>query len=95
MQLRNFYGKISLIGGVKMEQKELLDWAIKGITAEISGIEKSIRKGKQYLELYRNGGFPKTGKTPDEVRKIISEKQKQIEILDKKRFDLSWERDVE
>lgn len=78
-----------------MEQKELLKWAMKGITAEINEIEKTIRKGKQYLELYRNGGFPKTGKTPDEVRKIISEKQKQIEILDKKRFDLSWERDVE
>lgn len=80
---------------MKMEQKELLKWAMKGITAEINEIEKTIRKGKQYLELYRNGGYPRTGKTPDEVRKIISEKQKQIEILDKKRFDLSWERDVE
>lgn len=80
---------------MKMEQKELLKWAIKGITTEIDELEKTIRKGEKYLEEYRQGKQMKTKKTPEEIKKIISEKKKQIEALDKKRFDLSWEKDVD
>lgn len=78
-----------------MERKELLEWAIKGITTEISELEKTIRKGEKYLEEYQKGKQPGTKKSPEEIKKIIFEKKKQIEILDKKRFNLSWERDVE
>lgn len=78
-----------------MEQKELLSWAIKGLYAEIQELEKTIKKGEKYLEEYRKGKQMRTKKTPEEIKKIILEKKKQIEILDKKRFDLSWERDVE
>lgn len=93
--LRHFYGKISLIGGMKMEQKELLSWAIKGIIAEIDELENTIRKGEEFLEEYRKGIRPKTSVTPQEIKKIIADRKEQIEILDKKCFDLSWERDVE
>lgn len=78
-----------------MERKELLMWAIKGITMEIDELEKTIRKGEKYLEEYQQGKQMKTKKLPDEIKNIIQEKKKQIESLDKKRFDLSWERDVE
>lgn len=78
-----------------MERKELLKWAIKGLSAEIDELEKTIRKGEKYLDEYRKGKQPKSKKTPDEIKNIIKEKKKQIESLDKKRFDLSWERDVE
>lgn len=78
-----------------MKRKELLTWAIKGLSAEIEELDKSVQKGKKYLEEYRNGGQPKTEKTPEEIEKIIFEKKKQFEILVKKRFDLSWELDVE
>ena len=80
---------------MKMKRKELLKWAIKGLSAEIDELDKSVQKGKKYLEEYRNGGQPKTEKTPEEIEKIIFEKKKQFEILVKKRFDLSWELDVE
>ena len=78
-----------------MEQKELLSWAIKGIYAEIQELEKTIQKGEKYLEEYRKGKQMRTKKSPEEIKKIIFEKKKQIELLDKKRFDLSSERDVE
>jgi hypothetical protein len=83
------------IGGIKMERKELLTWAIKGLSAEIDELDGTIRKGKKHLEEYRQGKQMQTKKTPEEIKTIIQEKQKQIELLDKKRFDLSWERDVE
>lgn len=78
-----------------MKRKELLTWAIRGLSEEIYDLEKSIQKGNKYLEVYRQGGQPKTEKTPEEIEKIISEKKKQFELLVKKRYDLSWERDVE
>ena len=78
-----------------MERKELLMWAIKGLSAEIDELDRTIRKGKKYLEEYRQGTQMQTKKTPEEIKNIIQEKQKQIETLDKKRFNLSWERDVE
>ena len=78
-----------------MKQKELLMWAIKGLSAEIDELDRSVQKGKKYLEEYRQGTQPKTEKTPEEIEKIIEEKKKQFELLVKKRFDLSWELDVE
>jgi hypothetical protein len=80
---------------MKMERDELLKWAIKGLSAEIDELDKTVRKGKGYLTDYYIGKQPKTKATPEEIEKIILEKQKQIESLDKKRFNLSWERDVE
>lgn len=78
-----------------MKRDELLTWAIRGLSEEIYVLEKSIQRGKRYLEVYQQGGQPKTEKTPEEIEKIIAEKKKQFELLVKKRFDLSWERDVE
>ena len=78
-----------------MEHNELLKWAIKGLSAEIDELDKTVRKGKGYLTDYYIGKQPKTKATPEEIKKIVKEKEKQIEALDKKRFDLSWERDVE
>ena len=80
---------------MKMKRKELLEWAIKGLSVEIEELDRSVQKGKKYLEEYQQGIQPKTEKTPEEIEKIISEKKKQFELLVKKRFDLSWELDVE
>lgn len=78
-----------------MKQDELLKWAVKGIMAEIDGIEKTVNQGKQLLLQYERGQKPKTTKTPDEIREIIQEKKAEIERLDKMRFDLTWEIEVE
>lgn len=78
-----------------MDNKELTKWAIKGLTAEIDEIEKSVNRGKQFLLQYERGQQPKTPKTPDEIKQIIRDKKAEIEKLDKMRFDLDWELAVE
>ena len=74
-----------------MERKELLEWAINGLHAEIAKLEKDINTGKQLLLQYERRQKPKTTKTPEEIKEIIYQKREEIEILDKKRFGLTWE----
>ena len=74
-----------------MKQKDLIAWAVKGIGAEIDGIEKAVNQGKRYLLEYEQGKQPKTPKTPDEIRQIIGEKKAEIERLYKMKQDLTWE----
>lgn len=78
-----------------MNETELMKWAVKGLSAEIDELEKTVNQGKRYLSEYEQGGKPKTPKTPDEIREIIRDKQAEIERLDKMKFDLKWELDVE
>ena len=78
-----------------MNTTELMKWAVKGLAAEIDELEKAVNQGKRYLLEYERGEKPKTPKTPDEIRQIIREKQAEIEKLDKMKFDLKWEIDVE
>lgn len=78
-----------------MNKTELMKWAVKGLAAEIDELEKTINKGNRYLAEYENGGSPKTPKTPEEIKAIIREKKAEIEKLDKMKFDLNWELDVE
>ncbi len=78
-----------------MNEKDLIKWAVKGIAAEIDGLEKTVNQGKQLLLQYERGQKPKTTKTPDEIREVIQEKKAEIERLAKMRFDLTWELEVE
>ena len=78
-----------------MNQKDLIAWAVKGIGAEIDGLEKTINQGKQLLLQFERGEKPKTTKTPYEIEQIIREKRAEIEKLSKMRFDLTWELEVE
>ena len=74
-----------------MKHTELIEWAVKGLSAEIDSIEKAVNQGKRYLLEYEQGKQPKTPKTPDEIRQIIQEKQTEIERLYKMKQDLVWE----
>ncbi len=76
---------------MKMKHTELIEWAVKGLSAEIDSIEKAVSQGKQYLLQYEKGQQPKTPKTPDEIRQIIGEKKAEIERLYKMKQDLVWE----
>lgn len=78
-----------------MNQTELMKWAVKGIRAEIDSLEKTINHGKQLLLQYERGQQPKTPKTPAEIREVIQEKRAEIERLDRMRFNLTWELEVE
>ena len=78
-----------------MNEKDLYKWAIVGLRAEIDKLEKDINRGKRLLLEYERGQQPKTTKTPQEIKEVIAEKRAEIERLDKERFNLSWELDVE
>lgn len=73
-----------------MTEYEVYKWAVKGLRAEIDKLEKDVSIGKQFLLEYEKGGKPKTPKSPQEIKEIISKKKEEIEELDKKRFNLEW-----
>lgn len=78
-----------------MNQRELLDWAIKGLLAEIEEHERQVRRGQKYLNDIRNGKPVKTPKTEVEIIEIINKKNELIEELSRKKSVLEWIRDVE
>lgn len=77
-----------------LTEKQILQYAIKGLTADIDELEKTVNKGKQYLLQYEKGEQPKTPKSPDEIKAIIAEKQVEIEKLSEIKFDLKWKIEV-
>lgn len=74
-----------------MEQKDILQWAVRGLRAEIDSIEKDISLGRRFLKEYEDGLTPKTPKTPFEIREIISQKKDKIEELNKMRIELEFD----
>lgn len=73
-----------------MTHKEVLEWAVKGIRAEVEKLDNDIKKGLRYLEQYENGEQPKTPKSPSEIWAIIQRKREEIEELDRKRIELQF-----
>ena len=74
-----------------MKHREVYEWAIKGIRAEVDKLDNDIRKGLRLLEQYEKGEQPKTPKTPSEIWSIIQSKREEIEELDKKRIELQFD----
>ena len=65
-----------------MKKEELINYAMKGILADIRELEKQVEKGKQYLRMIENR---------EEIQAVIAQKREEIEKLDRMRFDLQWE----
>ena len=78
-----------------LSQKQILEFAVKGITAEIEKLEKTVREGNALIKKIDNGEQVKAKATRYEIVEIIREKKAEIEKLDKERFALSWQVDVE
>ena len=78
-----------------MKDKAIIQWAIKGLAAEIDNLEKTVNQGKQFLLQYEQGQKPKTPKTPFEIKAIIQEKKAEIEKLHKMKSDLQWQIELE
>lgn len=74
-----------------MKQKEICEWAVRGLRAEIDSIEKDIALGRRFLKEYEDGQIPKTPKSPSEIREIIGQKKNKIEELNKMRFELEFD----
>ena len=78
-----------------MKKQEILEFAIKGIAAEIDELEKSIYQGRRLLNEIENGKQPKTKLSAEQIKNIIRQKQSEIDELSKKQFDLRWKLNVE
>lgn len=78
-----------------LTQKQILEYAVKGILADIRELEKTVRQGYEYVRQIENGEKPKVTKTKFEILEICRESKEEIERLDKERFELRWKIDVD
>lgn len=74
-----------------LDKNKVIEYAIKGVNAEIDELEKAINQGKKFLKQYEEGEKPKTPKTAFEIKKIISKKKEEIEKLEKYKNELKFE----
>lgn len=78
-----------------LDNKQLLMWAIKGISAEIDNLEKAVRQGYKMLKDLQEGKPIKSPLNATEIQFVIDKKKKEIEKLSKEQFDLRWQLSVE
>lgn len=74
-----------------LNQNQIIEYAIKGITADIEKLEKTVREGNALVTKIDNGEKVKTTKTRYEIIEINKQKKAEIEKLVKERFELSWQ----
>lgn len=66
-----------------MNGKEILQWAIKGITQEIAKQEKKLRRDLLLLQAHKKG--IQDNINHEKVEKRISDTREQIELLQRKK----------
>lgn len=74
-----------------LDQKQILEYAVKGITAEISELEKAVRHGYDLVKKIENGEKVKTPKTEYEILDICRDKKANIEKLEQMKNELKWQ----
>lgn len=78
-----------------LNQKQILEYAVKGLSAEIEELEKQVKKGYDLVKKIDNGEKVNSSKTKFEILEICRVKKAEIERLDREKFDLSWQVNVE
>ncbi|NLY47363.1 MAG: hypothetical protein GX053_15490 [Tissierella sp.] len=78
-----------------LKHEEIINYAIKGLQAEIAEYERKVREGYKYLEDIRAGKPVKTPKTENEIIDIIHKYEAEIERLQDEIFDLNWQLSLE
>ena len=81
--------EIKFNGEINFE--ELMEFACKGIEAEVREKEKTVLKGKRLIHQIELGEEVKTKKTISEIKKIVRDREREIEELWKKRDNYKWE----
>lgn len=71
-----------------MNEKEIMQWAVKGIEAEISKKEKSLRKGLLLIQAH-NKGIQKSKLGIEELNKRVEKVRDEIELLARKKAFLT------
>lgn len=67
-----------------MDQKEILQWAIKGITAEMAKKEKNLKRDLLLMQAYRNG-IVKQNFDPNKTQKRINSIRADLDELLRKK----------
>lgn len=80
---------------IEMTDKQIYKYALKGIAAEIEQLEKDIKQGYKFIKQIDNGEKVKTPKTKYEILDIITEKEAEMKKLEKEKFAISWQIEVE
>lgn len=75
---------------IELDQIKLIDYAIKGINADVDKLERSIEKGRKLLKDIEKGIASDSKKSPDEIRQIIAAKKAEIESLVKYENEIKW-----
>ena len=78
-----------------MTDKEVFKFALIGITVEIEQLEKDIKQGYKFIKQIDNGEKVKTPKTKYEILDIIQKKEEEMKDLEKKKFAIKWQLEVE
>ena len=78
-----------------LNQKQILEYAVKGLSAEIEELEKQVKKGYDLVKKIDNGEKVNRSKTKFEILDLCRVKKAEIERLDREKFDLSWQVNVE
>lgn len=72
-------------------QKQILEYAVKGINKDIEELDKAARKGGQMIDAYYKGETLKTKLPIYEIENIYREKKAEIEKLDQMKNELKWQ----
>ena len=74
-----------------LNQKQIYEYALKGLAAEIEKIDKDIKQGYEFIKQIDKGEKVKTPKTRQEILNIVNEKTAEMEKLEKELFSIKWQ----
>lgn len=73
-----------------MNQKQILEYAIKGINGDIEKLDTQLRKGQKMIEQYYKGEQIKSKLPIYEIENTCKKLRTEIENLEKQKDDLKW-----
>lgn len=76
-----------------MDRRQLIEYARKGIMAEIREHEKTVAKGRLHLKAIDTGVMPTTPRSRSEIEAIIAKAKAEIETLSQEERELRYELD--
>lgn len=74
-----------------LNQKQIYEYALKGLVAEIEKIDKDIKQGYEFIRQIDKGEKAKTPKTRQEILNIVNAKTAEMEKLKKELFSIKWQ----
>lgn len=74
-----------------LDQKQILEYAIKGINRDIEELDKAARQGGKMIDAYYKGEALKTKLPIYEIENIYKKKRAEIEKLEQMKNELKWQ----